>query len=55
MIPWAMRRNLKFLKNFGPTLDPMIPGETRIIKNISISSELVPLKKFYYFFAKGFT
>ena len=44
MIPWAMRRNLKFLKNFGPTLDPMIPGETRIIKNISISSELVPLK-----------
>ncbi len=44
MIPWAMKRNLKFLKDFGPTLDPMIPGETKIIKNISIASKLEPLK-----------
>ena len=44
MIPWAMRRNVRFLKNSGPILDPMIPGETKIIKNISIASKLEPLK-----------
>ena len=44
MIPWAMKRNLRFIENIGPTLDPMIPGETKIIKNISICSELEPLR-----------
>ena len=45
MIPWAMKRSLSFLKNFGPSLEPMIPGETKILKNISISSKLEPLKR----------
>ena len=45
MIPWAMSRNLRFLKDFGPILEPMIPGKTKIIKNISISSKLEPLKE----------
>jgi len=44
MIPWSMKRNLRFVKNFGPILDPMIPGETKIIKNISITTELEPLR-----------
>ena len=44
MIPWAMNRNVKFTKNFGPSLNPMIPDETKILKNISISSKLEPLK-----------
>ena len=38
MIPWAMDRNVRFCKNFGPLLDPMIPGETLIKKNISIKN-----------------
>ena len=44
MIPWAMNRNVKFTKNFGPSLNPMIPDETNIIQNISISCKLQPLK-----------
>ena len=44
MIPWAMNRNVKFTKNFGPSLNPMIPDETKILQNISISSKLEPLK-----------
>ena len=32
------------LQNFGPSLKPMIPNETRILKNISLSSKLEPLK-----------
>ena len=44
MIPWAMNRNVKFTKNFGPSLNPMIPDESNIIQNISISSKLQPLK-----------
>ena len=34
MIPWAMNRNVKFKKDFGPSLQPMIPDETKILKNI---------------------
>ena len=30
MIPWAMDRNIQFIENFGPKLDPMIPNETKI-------------------------
>ena len=44
MIPWAMNRNVKFTKNFGPSMDPMVPNETEILKNISIISKLEPLK-----------
>ena len=49
MIPWAMNRNVKFTKNFGPTLNPMIPDESKIQKNISISSKLEPLKNSIYY------
>ena len=44
MIPWAMNRNVKFTKNIGPTMDPMIPNETKIIKNINIFQMLKPLE-----------
>ena len=44
MIPWAMKRNLRFLKEIGPILDPMIPGQTKIIKNISVETKLEPLR-----------
>ena len=44
MIPWAMDRNVIFTENIGPTMDPMIPNETKILKNISLSSKLEPLK-----------
>ena len=44
MIPWAMDRNVRFCRNFGPLLDPMIPNETKIVKNISIQEKLEPLK-----------
>ena len=44
MIPWAMNRNVKFTKNIGPSMDPMIPNETKIIKNINIFQSLKPLE-----------
>ena len=44
MIPWAMNRDVKFNKNSGPSLNPMIPDETKIPKNISICSKLQPIK-----------
>ena len=44
MIPWAMNRNVKFTKNIGPSMDPMIPGETKIDKKINIFQLLEPLK-----------
>ena len=44
MIPWAMNRNVNFVKGLGPQLEPMIPNETKILKNIDISSKLEPLK-----------
>ena len=45
MIPWAMNRNVKFIKNFGPSMNPMIPNETIIPKNINITKALNPLAK----------
>ena len=45
MIPWAMNRDLKFCKDYGPILKPMIPGETKINKKISIKSKLNPIKE----------
>lgn len=44
MIPWAMDRDVKFTKNFGPLLKPMIPDETKILQNVSINTKLKPLK-----------
>ena len=44
MIPWAMGRNVKFCKNIGPSLDPMIPEETKIKQEISLINKLKPLK-----------
>ena len=35
MIPWAMKRDLDFVKEQGPVLTPMIPNETKIEKKIS--------------------
>ena len=45
MIPWAMDRNVHFIKGSGPSLEPMIPDETKILKNIDIFNKLEPLKK----------
>ena len=45
MIPWAMNRNVRFEENIGPLLDPMIPGSTKIIKNIDFNQRLSPLKE----------
>ena len=44
MIPWAMNRNVKFITGIGPQLQPMIPNETKILKNVNISDKLEPLK-----------
>ena len=44
MIPWAMKRNVKFTKNIGPSMNPMIPNETKIVKNINIFQSLKPLE-----------
>lgn len=45
MIPWAMNRNVKFIKNVGPYMDPMIPENTIILQNINIAHKLKPLEK----------
>ena len=44
MIPWAMNRDVNFVKGIGPKLKPMIPNETKILKNINIFDKLKPLK-----------
>ena len=44
MIPWAVERKVDFIKGIGPQLDPMIPDETQILKNINIFNKLKPLK-----------
>ena len=44
MIPWAMNRELNFIRGVGPTLKPMVPNETKILKKINISEKLEPLK-----------
>tara|TARA_Y100000022_G_C13210753_1_gene357448 strand:+ start:91 stop:1128 length:1038 start_codon:yes stop_codon:yes gene_type:complete len=53
MIPWAMDRNVKFTKNFGPSLNPMIPEETKIPQNISLSTKLVSLKNSIIYLRKN--
>ena len=52
MIPWAMDRDVKFTKNYGPSLKPMIPNETKILQNVSISTKLKPLKNSIRFLRK---
>jgi uroporphyrinogen decarboxylase len=44
MIPWAMNRNVIFTKNIGPTMEPMVPDETKIMKNVNIANLLRPLE-----------
>ena len=43
MIPWAMNRDVKFVKGKGPLLNPMIPNITKIEKNIDVFQLLNPL------------
>jgi len=43
MIPWAMNRNVKFVKGVGPVMDPMIPNKTEILNDIDIKILLKPL------------
>ena len=45
MIPWAMKRNVNFVHGVGPTMTPMVPNETKILKDINICELLLPLKK----------
>ena len=44
MIPWAVDRKVNFIKGIGPQLEPMIPDETQILKNINIFNKLKPLR-----------
>ncbi len=44
MIPWAMNRYIDFIKGVGPKLQPMIPNETKILKNVNIFEKLRPLE-----------
>ena len=34
MIPWAMNRDVKFVKGQGPILNPMVPDVTKIEKKL---------------------
>ena len=44
MIPWAMNRKVDFIKGVGPKLQPMVPDETKILKNMNIFKKLEPLE-----------
>ena len=44
ILPWALGIKVEFTKNFGPSLRPLIPDESKIMKNISINSKLKSLK-----------
>ena len=48
MIPWAMKRDLDFVKEQGPVLTPMIPNETKIEKKIDIFQSLKPIEDAIY-------
>ena len=43
MIPWAMNRKVNFIKGIGPSLQPMIPDQTKVLKNVNIFQKLEPL------------
>jgi len=43
IIPWAMKRNVEFVKGVGPVMDPMIPNETEILNDIDIKNLIKPL------------
>ena len=40
MIPWAMNRDVKFVKGEGPILNPMVPNVTKIEKKVDIFQSL---------------
>jgi uroporphyrinogen decarboxylase len=44
MVPWAMKRDLNFIKGEGPVLTPMIPNETRFKKKQDIFQSLRPIE-----------
>ena len=44
MIPWAMKRDLDFVKEQGPVLTPLIPRETQIQKKVDIFQSLRPIE-----------
>ena len=52
MIPWAMNRDVKFVKGKGPLLNPMIPNITKIEKNIDVFQLLNPLNDAMYILKK---
>ncbi len=45
MIPWIMKRDVKFEKSIGPILNPLIPNDSKIIKDVNVVKKLEPLKQ----------
>ena len=52
MIPWAMNREVKFVKGKGPLLNPMIPNVTKIERKIDIFQSLKPINDAMYVLKK---
>ena len=52
MIPWAMKRGVKFVKGHGPILNPMEPNVTKIEKKIDIFQLLRPINDAMYILKK---
>ncbi len=52
MIPWAMNRDVKFVKGEGPILNPMVPDVTKIEKKIDIFQSLRPINDAMYILKK---
>ena len=45
MIPWAMGRNVKFVKGVGPIMTPMVPNKSKILKDVNLCELLQPLSR----------
>ena len=43
MIPWCMDRDVKFIPGIGPSLKPLEPGSSSILKNANIVNLMDPL------------
>ena len=52
MIPWAMNRDVKFVKGQGPILNPMVPDVTKIEKKVDIFQSLRPINDAMYILKK---
>ena len=52
MIPWAMNRNVKFVKGQGPILNPMLPDITKVEKKVDIFQLLRPISDAMYILKK---